>query len=141
VRGFPLEQLPWWLDDELWTVELAPPVIEEPRCLRARRGRLLRRVETWTSAAAEELVAACEARLRAAAAAARGTEAQLLGDFADDVLLYARDADRPASAAAVAAYIAAHALAGGDKNVRTYEARFEDERRWQVEWLRSRLRL
>jgi hypothetical protein len=74
------------------------------------------------------------------AAVAKGDGARLAG-FAADVVLYARDAESPAAAAAVAAYIAAHALAGGDKDVRTYDAKFETERGWQAGWLRERLRL
>lgn len=142
VRAFTFEELLWWLDDELWQVELEPPLVREPRCLRGARGRLLHRVWAWNDEAAAELVLACEERVRRAAAdAPAGDTAELLAAFADDVLLYAEDADRPSSAAAVAAYVAAHALAGGDKNMRAYDARFAGERRWQVGWLRERLRL
>jgi hypothetical protein len=173
VRGFPVEQLPWWLDDELWQLELAGEQTAELRRTRATRGRLIRRVETWTPEVATSLVEVCAQRLQEAAVGAlvregRREEADTLvaaGDlerleqtgnlvgqagaseggrlasFAADVVLYARDAGRPAAGAAVAAYIAAHALAGGDKTVRTYAARFEVERGWQAEWLRGRLRL
>ncbi|MFN0153153.1 MAG: hypothetical protein ACKVUT_02145 [Gaiella sp.] len=61
--------------------------------------------------------------------------------FASDIVLYARDAGSPVRGAAVAAYIAAHAMAGGDKTAAGYAAAFEGERSWQVEWLRERLRL
>lgn len=131
VRGVPAEELPWWLDDELWRLELDGSLVRDGRVVTAERARLLRRVDAWSAEAALELVAVCEQRLRE-----RGRE-----EFADDVTLYAADADRPAAAAAVAAYIAAHGLAGGDKSAAGYEQAFERERRWQVEWLRRRLQL
>ena len=131
VRGVEVEQLPWWLDDELWEVELDGSLVTDGRAVAADRARLLRRVDAWTPETARELVAACEQRVRELA----------LADYADDVVLYAEDADRPATAAAVAAYIAAHALAGGDKGAAGYETSFERERRWQVEWLKRRLQL
>jgi len=121
VRGIPVEQLPWWLDDELWEVELEGRLVTEGRAVTGNR----------TPEAAHDFVAACEQRVREAA----------LADYVDDVVRYAEDADRPAAAAAVAAYIAAHALAGGEKSASGYEAGFERERRWQVEWLKRRLQL
>jgi hypothetical protein len=131
VRGVPVEQLPWWFDDELWELELEGSVVSAGRAVTADRARLVRRVDAWTPEAANELVAACEQRVREAA----------LDGYADDVVLYAKDAGRPAAAAAVAAYIAAHALAGGEKDAPGYKAGFERERRWQVAWLKRRLQL
>ena len=131
VRAVPVDQLPWWLDDELWEVELGGERTEDGRAITAERGRLVRRVDAWTGDVAGDLVRACEQRVRSAQ----------LGEYADDVRLYAADADRPAAAAAVAAYIAAHALAGGDKSAAGYDDGFERERRWQVEWLKRRLQL
>lgn len=131
VRGIPAEQLPWWLDDELWELELDGPLVTEGRAIRGDRARLVQRVEAWDAGTAQELVAACERRLRDAK----------LEVYADDVLLYADDAGRPAVAAGVATYIAAHALAGAELDAPGYEDRFESERRWQVEWLKQRLQL
>lgn len=131
VRGIRADELPWWLDDELWEVELAGELVVDGHAVHGERGRLVRRVPGWTDAAADELVTACEWRLREAR----------LDDYAADVLLYARDAATSAAGASVAAYIAAHALAGGDKSSAAYEDGFERERRWQVEWLKRRLQL
>jgi hypothetical protein len=88
-------------------------------------------VEAWTADTARELVAACEQRVRDAG----------LVDYAADVVLYAGEAPRPAAAAGVAAYIAAHALAGADTSAPRYESAFTREREWQVEWLKQRLQL
>jgi hypothetical protein len=83
VRACTVEQLPWWLDQELWAVELAGGVEDTGRSLLAERGRLLERVGTWNAAAADELRWACTARLRALAVSAlrregRDREAALL---------------------------------------------------------------
>lgn len=131
VRGVPVEELPWWLDDELWELELGGALVADGRTVAAERARLVRRIDAWTDETAAELALACELRISEAG----------LEDFAEDVLVYADDAGRPAAAAGVAAYISAHALAGGDKTAPGYEAAFERERSWQVEWLKRRLQL
>jgi hypothetical protein len=145
IRACTVDDLPWWLDDELWELELDGDVEVQGRCVLARRGRLVRRIEAWDDGVAERFVEACARRVHDAAddARRRGDEsgAAALDGFAEDVVLYAGQAARPAAAAGVGAYVAAHGLAGGDQGVRTYARRFEDERRWQVEWLRERLRL
>jgi len=173
IRAYPVEELLWWLDDELWAAELDGDVRTEGHAVVAARGRLVSRVEYWTPEAATELAEACAFRARDVAAEAlhhagreheardlaaclspgaleevgteiaeRGSDAAArLAGFAADTALYAREAPDPVRAAAVAAYVAAHARAGGDKTVASYEAQFADERRWQAEWLTRRLRL
>jgi hypothetical protein len=132
------EDLVWWFDEELWEVEVAGEPTVERRRLRADRGRLLRRIETWTPEVAREFVATCEARVRDREAASDGAE---LDGFATDVVRYASEAPSAAEGAGVGAYVAAHAIAGGDKRAEDYGERFEEERAWQVGWLRERLRL
>lgn len=53
-----------WIDDELWEVELDGDVRESEGMVVARRGRLVRRVEGWTDAAAAELAEDCTRRAR-----------------------------------------------------------------------------
>jgi hypothetical protein len=172
IRACTRETLPWWLDQELWEVELEQGVRPIGRALTAHRGRLLRQVEEWGPGAATELVAHCAHRVRDHAVemlraegradeadllasaddlaaieeagsrvAAAGSPAGTMSGFAADVVLYARDARDPVRGAAVAAYIAAAALAGGDKHAPGYDERFADERRRQAAWLTARLRL
>jgi len=74
VRASEPDQLVWWLDDELWEVELDGEVRALGRALTASRARLLRRVEEWTDAAATELVLACARRVRDAAVEALAAE-------------------------------------------------------------------
>jgi hypothetical protein len=56
--------LPAWLDDELWRVELEPPVEAAEELLTARRGRLLAQIVAWDAAAAGEFAADCVQRAR-----------------------------------------------------------------------------
>ncbi|MDM4719626.1 hypothetical protein QTQ03_08520 [Micromonospora sp. WMMA1363] len=71
VRGLHacrVSDLPYWMHDELWRVELDGPVTEVGRKVVAPRGRLSTRVEAWDVAAAEAFVRACVARVAGHAA-------------------------------------------------------------------------
>lgn len=57
------DHLPHWLDDELWLVELAGCIVEEPGLVVAERGRLVRPVTSWDEQTAAEFTRGC---LRAA---------------------------------------------------------------------------
>lgn len=70
VRACTVEQLPWWLDQELWAVELAGAIEDSGRALHAERGRLLERIDAWNAQTADELRWACTSRVRALAVAA-----------------------------------------------------------------------
>ena len=69
LRGYPPDHLLWWLDQDLWEVELAGDVRERGRSLLAERGRLLAHVAAWTPDVARELIADCALRLRERAVA------------------------------------------------------------------------
>jgi hypothetical protein len=60
-------ELVHWIDDELWLVELADPVAERHAVLLSRRGRLLRRIDEWTEAAADAFAESCVWSVRDAA--------------------------------------------------------------------------
>jgi hypothetical protein len=62
--------LPQWIDDELWRIELAGEMLEHDRGLVSRRGRLVERVEAWTPATAAALALDCALRARETAASA-----------------------------------------------------------------------
>ncbi|HEU0336618.1 MAG TPA: hypothetical protein VFR43_08680 [Gaiellaceae bacterium] len=163
--------LPWWLDEELWEAEPGGAERRVRHALVAERARLLRRVHAWGPPVAWELVEAVVGRVRdravAALAADGHAEASVtlartkgldelraacaatsagahdgarLAGFAADAIGFALDAPG-ARGAGVAAYVAAHALAGGDAAGPGYETRFAEERAWQAEWLRARLSL
>jgi hypothetical protein len=50
VHACGLEDLPYWLDSELWEMELDGPVLREHRQVVAPRGRLVARVAGWPQA-------------------------------------------------------------------------------------------
>jgi hypothetical protein len=64
LRGYPADQLVWWLDQELWEVELAGDVHETDRSVLGARGRLLAPVDAWTPDVACELTTSCAFTLR-----------------------------------------------------------------------------
>ena len=115
--------LPHWIDDELWTIELDGEIVEAERTLVASRGRLAERVPQWNAAAMGEFARACVDRRRE------------LPGLVEDAEYW--DYDPPSSA-----YMAAHAagletLRGGGE----YWPVFHAERAWQAEWLAGRLGL
>ena len=64
VRGYPLAELPHWLDDELWEVELHGEIAPDDHSLTARRGRLIHRMVGWDAASAWAFVDASAERAR-----------------------------------------------------------------------------
>jgi hypothetical protein len=125
VHGCTVADLPYWLCEELWEVELADVVERAGRKLIARRGRLVRRVVEWDGGLEAATVFAERASERAQRCPA--------------VEAYARDAEalapRPGVAGAVA-LVAVVAAIGEDGP----EAR-EAERAWQAAWLAERYQL
>jgi hypothetical protein len=69
VHACRISDLPYWLSDELWQVELAPPVIQAHHKVIAARARLVGLVADWTPDTARELAVACAVRTAGHAAA------------------------------------------------------------------------
>jgi hypothetical protein len=154
--------LPWWLADELWEIELDGQVWRDEHKIIAPAGRLSAQVERWTPACAQAYADACawRARERAVQALAHAGyqhEAQQLATCPtlDDVLVATRKLahDIPETrisltiagdgavraltgAPPTAAYIAAHAAMRLDG-----AAGYAAERAWQSRWLAERLGL
>jgi hypothetical protein len=156
IHACALEDLPFWMDDELWKVELSGPISREERQLVAGRGRLLARVEGWPASAAD-FSAACMERTRsrvadaldaagnAEAAAEVRTErdlerlqklAQGLAAAGTEVCGYLFDVIRRRPYPGLCAYVAANAavVAGGP-------SAHDQERAAQSAWLLEHLRL
>jgi hypothetical protein len=154
VHACRVEDLPWWLDEELWEVELDGVGAAGRHKLSARRGRLVRRIEGWDADAAREFSEACAWRAhRRALDAAEGDAAATLaactsvadlaaldrelGGSADVRALVGMTADAAfcalAGAPAPAAYAAARAAGrtGGD-------ASMDKERELQTNWFVQR---
>jgi len=154
--------LPWWLADELWEVELDGPVQVDEHKIIAPSGRLRSQIEGWTPACAQEYAHACawRAHERAVQALTRaghqhGAEQLAACATLDDVQALARRLaedipETPISvriagdgalcaltgAPAASAYISAHAAMRLDGT-----AGYADERAWQSHWLVERLGL
>jgi hypothetical protein len=162
IHACRIRDLPWWLADELWEIELNGRVQVDEHKIFAPAGRLRSQIEGWTPACAQEYADACawRAHERAVQALARAGHASTAGELAacgtlDDVLLRARDLAKVipdtrisltiagdgafralTGAPPTAAYIAAHAAMRLDG-----QAGYAAERAWQSRWLRERLRL
>jgi len=154
--------LPWWLADELWEIELEGHVWREEHKIIAPAGRLRSQIEGWTPACAQAYADACawRARERAVQAlthAGYRHEANQLATCStlDDVLVATRKLahDIPETrisltiagdgafraltgAPPTSAYIAAHAAMRLDG-----AAGYTAERAWQSHWLVERLGL
>lgn len=127
VHACRVDDLPFWVNDELWEIELGGEVVAAGHKLVAPSGRLVRRVDAWTEAASQELGDTAAARARRVA--------EMRPDDAI-ALAYAEDAERRAGqgrsyvATYIAAVVAEHA--GG------VEGR-EAERAAQAAWFRALL--
>jgi hypothetical protein len=154
--------LPWWLADELWEIELDGHLQLDHHKIVAASGRLRSQIEAWTSACAQEYADACawrahERAVQALTRAGRRHEANELTTCTtlDDVLTAARrlagaipetrtsltiagdGAFRALTGAPpTSAYIAAHAAMRLDG-----AAGYAAERAWQSDWLVKRLGL
>ena len=61
IHALHVEGLLDWIDDELWTCELAGIVEDDGQVIVAERGRLVERVADWNEAAARDFARACAA--------------------------------------------------------------------------------
>jgi hypothetical protein len=154
--------LPWWLSDELWEIELDGHVEPDRHKIVAPAGRLRSQIGAWTPACAQEYADACAWRARERAVhilsrAGYEDEAHQLATCPtlDEVLVATRKLagevpERRVSltmagdgafraltgAPPTSAYIAAHVAMRLDG-----AAGYAAERAWQSEWLLDRLGL
>jgi len=163
IHGCRPSDLPYWIDLELWRVELSDPVRPVLHEVQAERGRLLERIDGWALESRREFTLQCVLRTAGFAAEAlqqdgRDSDARALSscetldDFAAAAktlgqkplpdrcrhfLGYCGDAafwSRTGEARCVP-YIASIAAA----DLRRDPAAMEDERAWQARWLCGRL--
>lgn len=127
IHGCDADHLVYWLDRELWLVELGGDVAVADKKLIAPRGRLVRHAVAWDEPLARALADACIARARELADATTGEGAALARGYLADAILYST-LDVSASL-----FCAAHAAL-------TEEA-FARERTWQSRWLAAHLEL
>jgi hypothetical protein len=118
--------LPIWLDDELWEIELAGDVVAGDRKLVATRGRLTKQIARWTPALSREFGRFCARRTRE-----RVGFVPFLSGFVFDVERFVAQ-DR----IAIAGFAAARAA-----ELRDGPVAYEAERTAQASWLTDRLEL
>jgi hypothetical protein len=118
--------LPLWLDSELWEIELDGAIVEAERKLVARRGRLTRRIEQWTPELATEFGRFCARRTRE-----RVGFLPSLAGFVSDVDRFVAHGRIP-----IAGFAAARAA-----ELRDGPAAYDAERLEQAAWLADRLDL
>ena len=158
--------LPLWVDEELWEIELSGAIVEGDSKLAAERGRLTRRVGAWNPGTAGDYALACALRTRdhalwalrasgmpqdldVAESLAHAYTAREIEAVAEAAEPSATEAVRPAigfaadaagsaldDACAEGAYIAAHAA-----GVIRGDGAEAAERAWQAGWLAERLEL
>lgn len=119
VHACRTEDLPFWVADELWTIELDGEVSESDRFVVARRGRLVKQVAGWR-ATLREFIEVCVARTRD------------IPGYGDDAAFWAAQD----GGAGPVGYIAAHAAATQTGDFLTA---FLAERARQAAWLSDRL--
>ena len=162
IHACRISDLPWWLADELWEIELDGRVQVDEHKVLAPAGRLRSRIEEWAPACAQDYADACAWRAhdRAVQALTRAGHASEAGELSacgtlDDVLRVARQlaegipdtkisltiagdgAFRAITGVPPAsAYIAAHAAMRLDGS-----PGYVAERAWQSRWLTERLGL
>lgn len=64
VHGCRIQDLPWWLAEELWEIELGGAIEIDAHKVVASRGRLRGQIEAWTPACAQRYAEACAWRAR-----------------------------------------------------------------------------
>jgi hypothetical protein len=114
LRGYPSGDLPYWLDDELWRIELVGKLAERDHLLLAERARLAGRIDAWADPVAWEFVAACARRIAVPAAVALREEGRAhaaarlegAGDLGELEQAAAAAADLRGSRAQLAGYLA-----------------------------------
>lgn len=171
IHGCRPSDLAFWLNEELWEIELDGDVVEADTKVIAPRGRLRRPVSGWAAGVARELVEVTAFRARDTAVAFCGNGAGLLADLAgctaagdlraQAVAAYKALPKGSAEQTAVgfvvdaahfldahvchtpyvAACAAGHAASARTASRSDWEAAVTAERTWQSAWITDRLGL
>ena len=146
--------LSYWLNDELWRIELDAPVREARYQVASPCARLLDRVEAWTPALGAEYARACVLHARDSVLPHAGPELRRALEGLDDLQAIAAAVQSAAPADRPVAYLGdvASLVQYGPASTSYAAVRlatslgdglsaFEAERAWQAAWLAERLDL
>jgi hypothetical protein len=126
IHACRVRDLPIWLDDELWEIELDGEVVEAERKVAATRGRLTKRIEPWTPELGHEFGRFCMRRTRE-----RVGFVPVLSGFVSDLERFVGQ-----NRIAIAGFAAARAA-----ELRDGPTAYDTERGAQASWLADRLGL
>jgi len=126
IHACRVPDLPIWLDDELWEIELDGEIAVGERKVVATRARLTRRIERWTPELGREFGRFCARRTRE-----RVGFLPVLSGFVADVDRFVAQ-----NRIGIAGFAAARAA-----ELRDGAAAYDSERRAQSSWLAERLGL
>jgi len=130
IHACRLEALPYWIDEELWRIEIEDPGAEFEGVVVARRARLVERIDGWNPETSRQLARSCAGEVRRLA----GENANpLVRQLADEIAGMAEGTD--VSATALSMFCTAHAFD------LAMEGGYTGERKRQAEWLRDQLGL
>jgi hypothetical protein len=155
VHACRVGDLPYWLDDELWRIELWEPVRAARYQIASARARLEARIEPWDPTLGREYARACALRARDLALPHLAAPLRRTLERIDDAAALGAAVERSGSRAAAAGYLgdAARSATAGQPATASYVAcvlaasvgdglpAFEAERAWQARWLAERLDL
>lgn len=126
IHACRVRDLPVWIGDELWEVELDGEIVERERQVIAQRGRLVRQVDEWTDEVLDGFGELCARRTRA-----RVGYVPVLSGFVGDIDRFISQRRFP-----IAGFAAARAAELHDG-----PAAYDEERAAQAAWLAQRLGL
>jgi hypothetical protein len=162
IHACRMRDLPWWLADELWEIELEGELQVDEHKIVSPAGALRSQIEGWTPACAQEYGEACawRARDRASQALTRAGHLRAADELAgsatlDDLLMTARrlldEVPDTRVSLTIAGDGAFRALTGAPPTSAYIAARaalrldgpsgYAAERAWQARWLADRLSL
>jgi hypothetical protein len=131
--------LPYWMCDELWAIEIEGAVVEGTDMLIAPSGRLLYRFSGWTRAGQQRFVEACRDRAARVIGQAPPDRRQHADAFMGHMDNYQQLEWTPLGALCTALAIAS--TYGGPDDAAVVKAAFRQERVWQSRWLIENLGL
>jgi hypothetical protein len=131
--------LPYWMCDELWAIEIDGEIIEGTDLLIASRGRLLYRLQGWTRPGQKRFVEACRdraARIIDQAPAARRHHADAFMGHMDNYLRL-----EWTQLGALCTALAIATTCSEPDDTAAVKSAYRSERAWQAQWLVDNLDL
>lgn len=134
VHACTVRQLPQWLGEELWVIELEGDILDADPALVAARGRLVSPVERWNGRTRRQFAEACAARAR------QVTDEPSGGHVLLETIQHLAALGLAAAAGYWTAVLAGEHVAG-QRAGPVYDEVFARERSAQADWLEHELGL